>query len=248
MDQRLMQVMLDVDEHHWWYRGRRAIIRRELERLPIPVGARILDAGCGSGRTLVDLAHFGEVSAVERDEQAAILASARGPFDVQVGELEHLRWPAGTFQLVTCLDVIEHTRDDVLALRELWRVSMPGGWLVLTAPAYQALWSAHDEANHHYRRYSRRQLVAAMSAAGWLVSRVTSFNALLLAPAAVVRLIQRGRPLRDGHGASSDLERGPVWMNRLLELPLAAEARWLGSGRSLPAGLSLMAVARRAAD
>jgi ubiquinone/menaquinone biosynthesis C-methylase UbiE len=247
MDQRLMQVMLDVDEHHWWYRGRRAIIRRELERLPIPVGARILDVGCGSGRTLVDLARFGEVSAVERDEQAATLASARGPFDVQIGELEHLPWPAGTFQLVTCLDVLEHTRDDVLALRELWRVTMPGGWLVVTAPAYQTLWSSHDEANHHYRRYSRPRLVAAMSGAGWLVTRITSFNTVLLAPAVVVRLVQRRRrPPPDDR--RSDLERGPVWMNRLLELPLEAEARWLGGGRSLPAGLSLMAVARRAAD
>ena len=241
-----MQVMLDVDEHHWWYRGRRAIIARELERLPIPLGARILDAGCGSGRTLVELARYGTVSAIERSEQAAMLASARGAFDVRVGELEQLPWPAGSFQLVTCLDVVEHTHDDVLALRELWRVTMPGGWLVLTAPAYQSLWSSHDEANHHYRRYSRAGLVAAITSAGWLVTRATSFNSLLLAPAAAMRLAQR-RGLVGG-GEETDLERGPAWMNRLLELPLEAEARWLGSGRGLPAGLSLLAVARRAVD
>ncbi len=237
-----MQAMLDVDEHHWWYRGRRAIIAAELDRIPVRAPASVLDAGCGSGRTLLELRRYGEVSGIELDEDAAAYASARGPFEVHVGRLEQMPWPDATFDLITCLDVIEHTPDDVLTLRELRRVCKPGGWLLVTVPAYQTLWSRHDEANHHFRRYSRASLRAAAQASGWLVGRTTSFNGLLLAPAAVFRLAQRRRPLN--HDYTPDLHIGPAWLNGVFERPLQAEARWLRRGHAIPAGLSLLMVMR----
>ncbi len=93
-----MQAMLEVDDHHWWYRGRRAVIAAELERLPLVRPARILDAGCGSGRTLTDLARYGEVSGVELNEDAAAMARSRGDFDIRVGRLEQCpsKTPAST--------------------------------------------------------------------------------------------------------------------------------------------------------
>jgi SAM-dependent methyltransferase len=139
--------------------------------------------------------------------------------------------------------VIEHTPDDRVALAELRRVCHPGGWLLVTVPAYPALWSAHDEANHHYRRYTRPALRAAAASAGWTVTRISSFNSLLLAPAAAVRLAQRR--FRTGERSSNDLAIGPEWLNEMLERPLALEAGWLARGRTLPFGLSLMAVLRR---
>jgi SAM-dependent methyltransferase len=244
MDERLMKTMLDVDEHHWWYRGRRRIIRAELERLPLPGGARILDAGCGSGRTLEELREYGEVSGIELNPEAAEIARGRGECDVRVGRLEELPWEAGTFDLITCLDVIEHTPDDRLTLSELRRVCKPGGWLLVTVPAYQVLWSVHDEANHHYRRYVRATLRSAAVQAGWLVQRMTSFNSLLLAPAAAVRLSQRRRMRRPNATYTPDLRLGAAWLNGVLERPLRIEARWLARGRTLPAGLSLLAVLR----
>jgi SAM-dependent methyltransferase len=245
MDARLMSAMLELDEHHWWYRGRRKIIETELDRLELPDGAQVLDAGCGSGRTLVQLERFGRVSGIELNPDAASLARSRGDFDVRVGRLERLPFADGTFDLVTCLDVIEHTPDDVATLRELRRVSRPGAPLLLTVPAYQALWSRHDVANHHFRRYSRRTLSATARSAGWQLDRITSFNTLLLAPAALVRLAQRSRPVDDDY--VTDLQLGRRWLNRALELPLKAEARWLAAGHTLPAGLSLLAVARNPA-
>jgi SAM-dependent methyltransferase len=247
MDDRLMQAMLDVDEHHWWYRGRRRIIRAELDRLPLPAGARVLDAGCGSGRTLEELRRFGEVSGIELSPDAAEVARGRGDFDVRIGRLEELPFEDASFDLITCLDVIEHTPNDRLTLAELRRVSKPGGWLVVTVPAYQALWSRHDEANHHYRRYSRSTLRAPALSAGWRVERMTSFNSLLLAPAAAVRLAQRRRALPANGDYTPDLNIGPAWLNGVLERPLQLEATWLSRGRRLPAGLSLLAVLRNAA-
>jgi len=238
-----MKATLEVDEHHWWYRGRRRVIRAELDRLPLPEHARVLDAGCGSGRTLVELVDYGAVSGIELNTDAASLARDRELGEVRVGRLEELPWDDATFDLITCLDVIEHVPDDVAALAELWRVCRPGGWLLVTVPAYQALWSRHDEANHHYRRYSRSMLRGSARAGGFQVERLTSFNSLLLAPAAAVRLAQRRMGTHNGY--TNDLELGPAWLNDVLERPLALEANWLARGRTLPLGLSLLAVLRR---
>ncbi len=237
-----MKAMLEVDEHHWWYRGRREIIRSELDRLPLPAHAAVLDAGCGSGRTMAELVAYGEVRGLELDPEAAELARSRGHGEVHTGRLEELPWGPATFDLITCLDVIEHTPDDRATLRSLRGVTKPGGWLLLTVPAYQALWSLHDEANHHYRRYSRRTLRTAATDAGWRVARMTSFNSLLLPPAAVVRLAQRRRRSDANGSYTPDLKLGPSWLNGVLERPLRIEARWLAQGRTLPAGLSLLAI------
>jgi SAM-dependent methyltransferase len=243
MDERLMQAMLDVDEHHWWYRGRRRIIGAELDRLPLPAHPCVLDAGCGSGRTLEDLLQYGEVHGIELNAQAADVAQGRGLGEVRVGRLEELPWDDASFDLITCLDVIEHTPDDRVALTELRRVCRPGGWMLVTVPAYQALWSLHDVANHHYRRYSRPSLRDAAHGAGWTLTRLTSFNSVLLAPAAIVRLTHRRLGAHNGY--TNDLALGPAWLNEVLEQPLAIEASWLRRGHTLPFGLSLLAVLRR---
>ncbi len=238
MERDEFQAILDHEERHWWYRGRLRIVLREVERLAIPPGARILDAGCGSGRVLDELARFGRVSGVDLSSDAVAAASARGHARVSRAPIEELPFPDSSFHLVTCLDVIEHIRDDRHALRELFRVTRPGGHLLVTVPAYQALWSAHDERNEHRRRYRRGSLRAVAAAAGWQLVRDTHFNSLLLAPAATVRLAGRVRDVR----RRSELALTPQWLTPVLELPLRLEAAYLGRGGSLPAGLSVAAV------
>lgn len=243
-----MQAMLDHEDRHWWYRGRRRIVSQELERLRqrIPQDARVLDAGCGSGRLLDDLARCGRVSGLDMNPDAVALARARGYDDVHAGRVEELPWPDATFNLVTSLDVIEHTPDDRVTLAELRRVTKPRAALLLTVPALQALWSAHDVANQHYRRYDRRMLRALAADSGFAIERMTYFNSLLLAPAAAVRVLRRLRDptLQGGH--RSELELTPDRLSPLLELPLRIEAGWLRDGRrTLPLGLSLLAVLRR---
>ncbi len=234
-----MKTTLELDEHHWWYRGRRRIIRAELDRLGLSGNLCILDAGCGSGRTMQDLAAYGEVHGIELDPEAAEIARARGVGEVRVGRLEELPYDDSTFDLITCLDVLEHIPDDRAALRELRRVCKPGGWLLVAVPAYQSLWSLHDRVNHHHRRYERRTLRVAALEAGWQVRRVTFFNGLLLLPAAAVRLAQRRRSVENYR---PDLTLGPVWLNTILEQPLRVEASLLSRGITIPAGLSLLAV------
>ena len=235
--------MLALDERHWWYRGRRRVLNAVLERVRPPAGARLLDAGSGSGRTLDELARFGSVAGVELNPLGVEAARARGHLDVREAPVESIPYPDAAFDLVTCLDVIEHTPDDVRSLRELRRVTRPGGAVVVTVPAYPRLWSRHDEVNGHYRRYTRRALRRAAAGAGLQVEWMTSFNAAYLLPAALVRVARRSDGDGDGDGGS-ELALTPRALDRVLELPLRAEAALIAHGASLPAGLSLLAVLR----
>ena len=237
-----LQAMMAADERHWWYRGRRRVLRAAIERLPLVPEARLLDAGCGSGRMLDELARYGRVCGVDLSSEAVAAARARG-HDVIRAAIEAMPFAAGAFDLVTCLDVIEHTPDDRVTLAELRRVTRPGGLLIATVPAYQALWSWHDEVNRHYRRYDAPSLRATARAAGWEVVGDTHFNAMLLGPAAAVRIAQRRRRTH----ARSDLALTPPALNHLLEIPLRLESRLVAAGARLPAGLSLLAVLRRPA-
>jgi SAM-dependent methyltransferase len=245
MEQAELRAILDHDERHWWYRGRLRIVIQEVERLGLPPQAQILDAGCGSGRVLGHLARFGEVAGVDISPLAVRAARERGHEEVLEANIERLPFPSGSFDLVTCLDVIEHTRDDVAVLRELRRVTRPGGRVLLTVPAYPALWSVHDEINHHHRRYLRRELRRVAQTAGLVLERDTHFNALLLPPAAVVRLAGRLRLRRRRATGRSDLSIGPQVINPVLELPLRLEAALLRRGVSLPLGLSVAATYAR---
>ena len=125
-------------------------------------------------------------------------------------------------------------------LRELRRVCRPGGWLLVDRPGLPGAVVPPRHRQPPFPPLRARIAAGASVAAGWHVARTTSFNSLLLAPAAVVRLAQRRRPLNDDY--TPDLHIGPDWLNGVLELPLRAEARWLRAGRTLPAGLSLLAV------
>lgn len=236
-----LPAILAHDADHWWFRGRRRIVNGELERLALPADARLLDAGCGSGRTLDDLARYGRVIGLDISPTAVSVARARG-HDVRLADIADIPLPAGRFDVVTCLDVLEHVADDRRALSELVRVTRPGGAILVTVPAYPALWSQHDVANEHFRRYRRTALRALAAETGCAFVRDTHFNALLLPPIALVRWGMRlvGRP----RGAPSDLDLTPARLGGVFELPLRAEAHFLAAGGRLPFGLSLLMVLR----
>lgn len=236
--------MLAQDDRHWWYRGRRRVLRAILDDLPLPARALLLDAGCGSGRTLDELCHYGAASGADISLDAVAHARRRG-HNVHHARVEELPFRAQTFDVVTCLDVVEHTPDDRETLVELHRVLRPGGFLILTVPAHPLLWSRHDELNLHYRRYTRRALRRLAGDVQLELVRETYFNGVLLPAAALVRWGQR---IGVGPSAVSDLQLTPAPLNRLLELPLAAEARLLAAGGRVPAGLSLLCVLRAPAS
>lgn len=232
-----------AEDRHWWYRGRRRLLHRVISVLALPPDARILDAGCGSGRNMVELARYGTISGIEVSPDSVRVARERGAGEVREGSITSMPFEDASFDLAVCLDVIEHLEDDRAALSELRRVVAVGGALIVTVPAYPWLWSSHDTVNQHQRRYTRGSLLSAANDAGWRAERVTNFNSLLLPVAIAMRALERVRP-GETH-TSPDLWIPPAPLNRLLEQPLHIEAAIIGSnGHSLPAGLSLLAVLR----
>lgn len=243
MDQTYELQTHEVEEQHWWYRGRRQVIAQALSCLQLPPGIEILDAGCGSGRNMVDLSRLGSVTGIELSEASVEVARSRGVGHVVQGSVTELPFDDDSFDLAVCLDVIEHLDDDAAALRELRRVIRSGGTLLVTVPAYQWLWSEHDVVNHHRRRYTRRTLADAVHRAGWDIESMTYFNSLLLPAAAAYRSFSR-LVHRRREQPESDLGRTPGQLNAVLERPLHWEARMIGRGRRIPAGLSLLAILR----
>jgi len=208
----------------------------------LPPGASILDAGCGSGRNMLDLAARGTVTGVELSSVSIDLARARNVGEVVEGSVLDMPFDDGHFDFATCLDVIEHLEDDLAAMGELRRVVARGGTLLVTVPAYPWLWSGHDEINHHFRRYTLRSLRVVAERAGWELRRSTYFNFTLLPVAALLRLMDRFS--RKTTESSLDLWVPPAPANWLLERPLTIEAALIARGGRIPAGLSLLAVFR----
>jgi SAM-dependent methyltransferase len=229
-----------AEDRHWWYRGRRRVLDAVISGLALGPQTRILDAGCGSGRNMLDLARYGEVTGIELSDTSVALARERHTGEVLQGSILDMPFTTDSFDLAVCLDVVEHLQDDRQALSELRRVVAPGGSLLVTVPAYERLWSTHDEINHHHRRYNRRTLLQAAEDAGWRCSLTTHFNSLLLPIAALLRALDR---LHTNTAESSlDLWIPPAPINSLLQLPLNLEAALIKRGLRIPAGLSLLAL------
>lgn len=212
-----------------------------LERHTDPRGARIVDIGGACTVIAGQLASLGEFTLVEPDEETARQARQQLGVEVAIGGLPDLPASVDHCDIVTLLDVLEHIDDDHAALVAIRRVLVPGGILVCTVPAYQLLWSEHDEALHHKRRYRRRQLQQRLEAAGFEVLTLTSYTTALLPLVAGQRLASRLRH-REGPPQYRVTVPGPV-TNRLLGSVMTLE-RVLLRHISLPVGSSILAVAR----
>lgn len=232
----------EVEDRHWWFRGRWAVVEALLSRTTLPPSPRILDAGCGTGGNLKRYAEIGRAEGVEPSDEAVRFCRERGIDSVTQAGLENLPYEDGRFDLIAATDVLEHIAAEQEALRELLRVASPGGALLLTVPAYMWMWTSEDVNLHHQRRYTRRRLREAVERAGWEPQIATYFNSTLLPPIAAVRLL---RKRAEGGGNQADLDRTPAWLDGPLSLPMRAEARLIKVGVRLPAGVSVGIVCRK---
>ena len=225
----------EQEETHWWFRGRRRVIWALLGRAGLPDRPRLLDAGCGTGRNLVEFGVLGPAQGIDPSEQAVAFCRKRGLDHVSRARIEELPFDAASFDLLLACDVIEHVPDDARALSELRRVAAPGARLLLTVPAYSWLWSPHDVYMHHHRRYTLRELRARTRAAGWEPVVDTYFMTLVLPAVTAIRLT--GKALR--RGPESDIRPTHPALNRVLETAVGAEASAIARGARLPAGVSI---------
>jgi SAM-dependent methyltransferase len=222
---------LGTESSSWWDRNRMAFLCEQLRgALPGPN----LDVGCGRGTIASALAQPGVLS-VACDIHAYPEWAAPGPVRFVVASADRLPFRAGAFGNASALDVLEHFADDQHVAGELRRIVAPGGKVVVTVPAFQQLWSEHDEAVGHFRRYDVATLTAALAAAGLRIQRRTYFFAWL----ALAGLLLRSRRGSIGDGSASAA--GGL-IGRVADVLGRVERRWL-RGHRLPVGTSLFAIA-----
>ncbi len=242
MDRATYDNMAAIDGTHWWFVARRRIIDALIRaQVPLKSDARILEMGCGTGSNIPLLRSFGQVDAVEPDDPARAFASQRTGLAIKGGLLpDGVDLADGAYDLIAMLDVLEHIPGDAEALAALLPKLAEGGRILVTVPAGPGLWSAHDAAHHHQRRYTAESLRAVFEASGYRIRHLTHFNTILyplvVAARAVGRLLKR-------EGGDDAMPPAPV--NGVLQALFGAERHWVGT-RTLPFGVSLAVVAERA--
>lgn len=239
MERVVYQQMAELDERHWWFRARRKIIADLIRReCNVPTGAQILEIGCGTGHNLAMLSAFGHVDGLELDEEARSISEKRLGRKVMSSPLPEIAEVKDRhYDLIGAFDVIEHIDDDRAALASIAAKLKPAGKLIMTVPAHQWMWSAHDVVNHHKRRYSRRALKRLVEGSPLKLERIGYFNSLLFPLAVAERALSKARRKQE---ANVKLPAAPL--NNLLEKLFETE-RYLVGRLPLPPGLSLFAVA-----
>ncbi|HKP33356.1 MAG TPA: class I SAM-dependent methyltransferase [Sphingomicrobium sp.] len=239
MERVVYQQMAELDDRHWWYRARRKIIAELIRREVRPQSdARILEIGCGTGHNLAMLGGFGHVDGLELDDEARALSEQRLGRSIMSSPLPELAGvPDRHYDLIGAFDVIEHIDDDHAALASIAAKLRPAGKFVMTVPAHQWMWSAHDVVNHHKRRYSKRSLKQLVERSPMRLEKVGYFNSLLFPLAVAERAASK---LRGNDNA--DVKLPPAPLNAALEKTFETERHLVGR-LPLPPGLSLFAVA-----
>lgn len=241
--------MYHLEDTYWWFQGRLAIIRAVLERyLPEQPGAgRVLDVGCGTGLILSDCERWNPVG-IDFSPAALAFCRTRSLDRLVRGDVVKMPFADNSFDLILALDLMEHVERDDLLIREFNRVLRPGGCLMATVPAHPSLWSDHDIALHHYRRYTRRSFGRLLKSGGFRPLKfgycISFVHPLIVAFRQLQKLAHRLSPPANGHQPRTHLITLPAIANRALIRLLEIEAALLRHV-DLPEGTSLITLAQK---
>jgi len=242
MQQHTYAIMNRVEDSHWWYVGRRAILESFLEGIIKKSEVRnpkILDVGCGTGGNLEMLAKFGAAEGVDVSDEALEFCKSKG-LNVHKGLAESLPFADQSFDVVTALDVVEHLDDDAAGLKEMNRVLKTGGRTLIFVPAFMWLWGVQDDVSNHRIRYTKRQITGRLERAGFEIERATYANVTFFAP------ILAGRTLMKITGIKPESENNVniSALNGVFGKLFAAEKFWLKKF-NFPFGVSIVVAATK---
>jgi SAM-dependent methyltransferase len=255
MQQHTYAIMDRVEDKHWWFVGRRAILESFLRQIvanltseqkstePAEAGTpnaiRILDVGCGTGANLEMLSQFGKAEGVDVSDDALEFCRSKG-LTVQKGLAEKLPFDDGSFDVTTALDVVEHLDDDIAGLKEMFRVTKNGGYSLIFVPAFMWLWGVQDDISHHRIRYTKSQIIERLKEAGFSIERATYANWTFFAP------ILAGRTLMKLTGIKPESENNVnvSALNGVFGKLFSAERLWL-KNFNFPFGVSIVVVAKK---
>lgn len=235
----LYKDLYTTEETHWWHKAKRRFIKQFISTFTKNKKLTILDVGCGTGKNMEELAHWGDVWGVDVSEDALAFCRKRGLTQLKKGEAEHLPFPKETFDVAILLDVLEHV-DDVIAIREIKRVLKNSGFIVITVPAFWWLWSKWDEILHHKRRYTKGQLGEILTKEGFVVQRNTYIHSFLVVPSLIIRKLKQlqKKPY------SSDFQINNSLTNIFFTFLSKLEQLWI-SRYDMPLGTSILCIAQK---
>lgn len=238
--------MRELEDSHWWFISRRRLLVRALRRFtlsrPRTQPLRLVDVGCGTGGTLDFLQPFGEVTGVDMEVAALQFCRDRGYPNLALADATALPFADGSYDAVVALDVLEHIPDHAGAAREIARILAPEGLVYITVPAYRSLWSSHDVALMHQRRYVAREVKTLLHGAGLepvhLTYAMTAYFPLVWAIRTARNRLAPNAPPR------ADVAPTPAPLNWALRAWLDVESV-VAVRTHLPFGLTVFAIARR---
>ncbi|MEA2020176.1 MAG: class I SAM-dependent methyltransferase [Patescibacteria group bacterium] len=232
----------ELEKYYWWHVGRKRILETFLKRISLPKDSKILDVGCGTGETTKIFEDYGKVWGVDVSDKALEFCRKQGLQNLRQSGARHLPFEDRFFDVVAMLDILEHIEEDEEALREVYRVLKGHGYLLITVPAWQFLWSDHDEALEHKRRYIHFELRSKLEKADFKIQRLSYAIMFLSFPIVFWRLFQKIF-VQSSYPKTSYVVL-PPWLNTFFIFLLRLEARLL-KYINLPFGISLVCLVRK---
>lgn len=229
---------------HFWYRARKELLSQWLKGFypSFSPDRKIFDLGCGCGAELEELKKFGWVEALEMNPEAAALAEKQG-VRVLVADAQTALLEQDKYDIAAALDVLEHLKEDQEVLKKLYGSLRPEGRIFITVPAFQFLFSPHDTAMGHWRRYGRAELEKKLAAAGFRGVEIFYWNSFFFFPAVLFRFLKK---IFLPRGASSPDFRRPLRaLNDFLYIIMKVENWFNRRGLRWPFGVSLVATAKK---
>ena len=243
MDDSYVSTYHALEGTHWWFLGRRDIIQRFIK--VFRKDSFILEIGCSGGPLIGALKECGfeNIKGIDINEKAIAICRQKGIHDVRVADAAETGFGNQQFDLIIASDVLEHLKDEDKTLAEWHRILKSGGRLIVFVPAFEFLWSSHDDVNLHYRRYSKSQLINTLQKNGFIAEKSSYWNFCMFLPLSLIRSFQR---LLNGRGVGGgQLNKINPFFNKTLGYLLRIENKFLSLGGIFPFGISVFAIARK---
>lgn len=246
MESNEYDILYKLEGTYWWHVGLRKLLHSCITEIKKRGNIRkILDAGCGTGKTL-DCCKAYTTFGMDIREEALKYCKLRRLNNLVRGSILSVPFKQGAFDLIISIDVLYHrdVENDVDALKEIYQMLNKNGVLLLQLPAYNFMRRKHDEAVHTRRRYTRSELAEKVRKAGFEIEKITYRNTLLFPIAFIKMIIEKLFPANT-NDLESEFKPLPSFVNALLVATLIFENKLITHGVNLPFGLSVFCIARK---